>query len=489
MAYELLDDNQGRYEILDPVTTKIKGENGWKEAERGLATAPINAYLGVKQLFGGLDPIEQRVLAQNKAAEKNAPFSSFVSNVATMIPSMFVPGANTVVGAGTVGALTGLAQPVEGEQTFGNIATGKALNTTLGGVLGAGGQYLGNKVGGWFTGNLAQQEAEAAKQKSLNAMRDLALQQGRDAGYVVPPSEVTPSFWTNRLESLGGKAAIKQESALRNQDVTNTLARKALGLPDDQPISIGSLETIRKEAGIPYKNVASLSEDAAASLEALKQARNDSQAWFKAYNRSASPDDLAKAKAARDMADQLEERLRNAATSAGRDDLIPSLAKARKDIAQTYTVQRALNTATGDVSAPVLGRLYDKGGGNKFLSDGLDTIGMFNTAFPKFTGNGWQTPAPGISKVEAVVGGLLGAGGAAATGSPAGLLAAGLPLLSHPARALALSPALQKAPEYAAGALAKFGGKALTPELAAAYLRSIGVAATPQLTEAILSAQ
>lgn len=488
MAYEILDDNPGRYEFIDPETTKIKGEGGWTEAARGLATAPINAYLGVKQLLGGLDPIEQNILKQNKGAEKNAPFSSFVSNAATLVPSMFIPGANTVAGAGLVGAASGFMQPVDGDQTLGNIAAGKATNTAIGGVLGAGGQFVGNKIGNWFAGNLAQQEAEAAKQQALKAMRDSALRQGREAGYVVPPSEVTPSFLTNRLESLGGKAAIKQESAIRNQDVTNRLAREALGLPDDAPISIGSLEGLRKNAGKSYADVASLSDDAKVSLEALKQARNDSQAWFKAYNRSASPDDLAKAKAARDLADQLEEKLRNVATTAGRDDLLPSLVKARKDIAKTYTVERALNSATGDVSAPVIGRLYDKGG-NKYLSDGLDTIGMFNTAFPKFTGNGWSTPAPGISKVEAVVGGLLGAGGAAATGSPAGLLAAGLPLLSHPARALALSPALQKAPEYAAGALAKLGGKALTPELAAAYLRSIGVAATPQLTTAMLSAQ
>lgn len=498
MPYELLDDNQGRYEILDPVTTKVKGEGAWKEVERGLATAPINAYLGIKQLFGGLDPIEQKVLAQNKAAEKNAPFSSFVSNVATLVPSMFIPGANTVAGAGVVGAATGLAQPVEGEQTFGNIASGKGMNTVLGGALGAGGQYLGNKIGGWFSGNLAQQEAEAAKKNALNSVKTNSFNIGSDAGYVVPPSEINPSFMTNRLESVGGKAAIRQEATLRNQDVTNALARKALGLPDDAPLSREAVLKVREANYAPYKQVSNLPPTSGSSifntqefnpkaaLEQLKQSRNDAQGWFNAYNRSANPEDLAKAKAAKAIADNLETSLENYASSKGQSTLVDELIKARKEIAKTYTVDRALNPATGDVSARVLGSLYSK---NKPLSDGLDVIGQFNAAFPMFTGDAVRTQAPGVSRLGPFVGGLLSTGGAAASGSPAGLLAGGLPLLSHPARALALSPALQKAPEYAAGALAKFGGKALTPELAAAYLRSIGVTVTPQLTEAILAAQ
>lgn len=486
MAFEMLDDApQGRFEMLDE-PAKPKGRGFAEDVRNGLATAPINAYLGIKQKFGGLSPLDQNILAQNKDAERNAPVSSFASNVAALVPSMFVPGANTVAGAGVVGALNGMVQPVEGEQSFRNIAGGTALNTGIGGVLGAAGQWAGNKVGGWMGDRLSAQTQDAARQQALKAPKDAVLAQGRDAGYVVPPSEVTPSFWTNRLESLGGKAAIKQESALRNQETTNALARKAMGLPDDQPLSIGALEGIRSNAGTAYKNVGDLSGIAKQDLEALKIARNEAQGWFNAYNRSASPLDLAKAKAAREMSDQLEASLVNEAQAAGRADLIPELTKARKEIAKSYTVQRALNDATGDVSAPVLGRMFAKG---KPLSDGLDTIGQFNAAFPKFTGTGVSTQAPGISKVEAMMGGLLGAGGAMATGSPMGLLAAGLPLLSHPARALALSPALQKAPEYAASATARLGGKLLTKESAAAFLRSIGVTVTPELTNAMLSAQ
>ena len=471
------------YAPAKPVAEK----SSWlDDVKGGLASAPISAYLGIKQAFGGLDSIEQNILEQNKQAAKKAPASAFAGNVAMMVPSMFIPGANTVAGAGVIGAVNGLVQPVEGEQTLGNIAQGKAVNTGIGGALGAGGQAVANKVGGWVMDRLSSETQDAARRQSLNSMKDATLAEGRSAGYVVPPSEINPTFLSNRLESLGGKAAIKQEAALRNQSTTNDLARKAMGIADDQPISVSALEAIRKNSGKAYEDVSSLSGIAKQDLEALKLSRNEAQGWFNAYNRSASPLDLAKAKAARDMSDQLEESLRNEAVSAGRNDLLPSLVEARKQIAKSYTVQRALNPATGDVSAPILGRMYGKG---KPLSDGLDTIGAFNQAFPKFTGVGVSTPAAGVSKAEMLSGGLLGIAGSAATGSPLGLLAAGLPLLSHPARSMALSGALQKAPEYAAGALSKLGGRVMTPELAGVYLRSIGVAATPELTSAMLSAQ
>lgn len=470
----------------EPAANPVNQESWFDRQKGGLAAGPINAYLGAKQFFGGLSDIEKNVLQQNKEAADKAPVSNLVGNIGMTIPALFVPGANTLAGAGVVGAVNGLLQPVDGDQSASNILQGKAANTVIGGALGSGGQLLGNKAGGWIADRLTNKTAEAAKRQSLNAIKDSVLADGRAAGYVVPPSEVKPTFIGNRLESLGGKAAIKQEAALRNQATTNALARKAMGIADDQPISVSSLESIRKNSGMAYQDVADLSGIAKQDLEALKLSRNEAQGWFNAYNRSASPLDLAKAKAAREISDQLEESLRNEAVAAGRNDLLPSLIDARKQIAKSYTVQRALNPATGDISAPVLGRLYGKG---KPLSDGLDTIGAFNQAFPKFTGAGPSTPAAGVSKAEMLSGGLLGIAGSAATGSPMGLLAAGLPLLSHPARAIALSGALQKAPQYTAGAIARFSGKALTPELASIYLRSIGVAVTPELTSAMLSAQ
>lgn len=344
---------------------------------------------------------------------------------ATGLPGLAIRGA----GGGISGALT--AGAIDPKDT----ATGAVIGATV-------------PVVGKLAGDLGSAlRAQGATDGAQNAMKDAALAEGRAAGYKVPNSEVAPTFLGNRLESLGGKAAIKQEATLSNQKVTNELTRKALGIPSDVPISQSALDDLRKTAGQAYKEVADISPQAAADLEALKTARNEAQGWFNAYNRSARPDDLAKAKAARTLSDQLENALEQHAFNAGNDFLIPQLRDARQLIAKTYTVERALNKATGDVSAPVIGRLFDKG---KPLSDGLETVGKFNQAFPKFTGNAVNTPAPGVSKVEALSSALLGAGGAAVSGSPMGILAAGLPLLSHPARALALSKFMERTPQYAA---------------------------------------
>lgn len=494
MAYELLNDApSGRYELLKDAPKAE--ESSWETVRNGLATAPINAFLGVKQMFGGLSPLEQNILAQNKEAERKAPGTSVVSNLLTAVPSMFLPGSQTVTGAGVIGALTGLAQPVEGDQSAADIVKGKAVNTAFGGALGSLGQAGANKLAGYFTSNLATKSAEEAARQSRNSVRDASLAVGREAGYVTPQSLVSPTFMSNRLESIGGKAAVKQEATMRNQEVTNALARRALGLPDDAPLSLEVIEQVRKANYKPYQEIAALPVkpevqasplmnlpaspkfDPAEQLNALKTTRADAQAWFKAYNVNPHPDTLAKAKALQAEADAIEGSLESYATQSGRSDLVKDLVKARKEIAKTYTVERALNNATGDVNAPVLGRLFAK---NKPLSDGLDVIGQFQQAFPQITRPSAMTQAPGVSFAEPVTAAMAGLAGQAAAG-PTGLLAAGLPLLRGPARSLALSRTMQSPPSYGAGAMTSLLGN-YSPEALEMFSRGGAAYLTPSLS-------
>jgi hypothetical protein len=448
-------------------------QSWFDKQSKGLATAPINAYLGLKQMFGGLDPIEQNILAQNKEAEKKAPIASIGSNLLTAVPSILAGGLSIPAAAG-FGAINGMVQPVEGDQTLSNIASGKLTNSALGGVFGAAGQYGSNKIAGALANRFATKSAESAADASRNSVKDAVLAESRGAGYTVPQSQVQPTFFGNRLESIGGKAAVKQEATLRNQEVSNALARKAIGLPEDAPLSLGNIAKVREQSYAPYVEVSKLPVrpaqtgstltntpaipgfNPAAELEALKVARADAQAWYKAYNATPHPDTLTKAKETQALADSIEQSLQDYAKSQGRKDLIPELVKARKEIAKTYTVERALNSATGDINAPVLGRLAGK---QKPLSDGLDTIGKFNQAFPQISRPGVATQSPGVSFAEPVSMGLAGLAGQAATGSPIGLMAAGLPLLRGPARSIALSKMAQGPRNYDIGALTRLTGK------------------------------
>ena len=220
------------------------------------------------------------------------------------------------------------------------------------------------------------------------------------------------------------------------------MVRKSLGLADDEPLTKAALEQIRKVEGGAYKKVASLNPQAEMDLEALKQARNEAQGWFNAYNRSASPADLAKAKDARDLAEVLELQLESHAKNAGKADLIPALREARKQIAKTYTVERALNDASGTVNAKVLGRIYEKG---KPLSDGLDTVGKFASAFPSVAQAPQQMGSPAAHNLRSMASLLFGGGGMAALG-PYGVAAAVTPYAAGSmSRALMFRDGAQKA--------------------------------------------
>lgn len=264
---------------------------------------------------------------------------------------------------------------------------------------------------------------------------------GMDAGYVVPPNMLKPSFTNQVVESISGKQATQQIASMRNSDVTEGLVRKALGIADDVPLTQSTMENLRKTAGKAYAEVSQLSPQAAADLEALKIARNESQAWFKAYNRSASPVDLAKAKELRQAAEQLETALENHAKSAGAPELIPALRDARKAIAKTYTVGRALNDATGTVDARVLGRMSEKG---LPLSDGLEVAGKFASAFPTITKSPMQVGSPAAHNLKSIASMAMGGSGLAALG-PMGAAAAAVPFVAPPvARSIMFSNAAQR---------------------------------------------
>jgi hypothetical protein len=288
----------------------------------------------------------------------------------------------------------------------------------------------------------AQKYAEELAKFNRQAPMRETLKEAVDAGYVVPPNMVNPSAKNAIIESFSGKQATSQLASVKNQDVTEKLVRQSLGLAEDAPLTKGALEQIRKVEGGAYKKIADLNPQAEMDLEALKQARNEAQGWFNAYNRSASPADLSKAKDLRDLAEVLEMKLVSHAKDAGKDELIPALSAARKQIAKTYTVERALNDSTGAVNAKVLGRMYDKG---KPLSDGLDTVGRFASGFPSVNQASQQMGSPAAHNLRSMASLLAGGGGLAAAG-PMGLVAGALPFATGPAsRALMFNKGAQQA--------------------------------------------
>ena len=266
------------------------------------------------------------------------------------------------------------------------------------------------------------------------------------------PSAVNPTFTTNRLESVAGKAAVAQDASLRNQDVANRLAARSIGLPDDAPLTMGTIAQVRDKAGKAYDDVEALMQQSRQNMawfpryheknlvEQLKQARADANGFWRQYDRNADPATKKQAEAMESLADSIDRDMEHIATSLGQPELIERLKAARQLYARTYDIERALNLGDGNVSLPTLGRMVDQG---RPLSGELRIAGKFAQAFPRVSREAASVPPPGVSGTDAASTAFLGTAGYAAAGGPAGLMAAGLPLLRSPARNLVLSHGYQ----------------------------------------------
>lgn len=343
-------------------------------------------------------------------------------------------------------------------------------------------------------------EAAAITTKQIqNSVRDATLAAARQAGYVISPSKVNPSTVNNLLESIAGKAATVQEEAIRNQEITNALARKAVGLPVNAPITESALRDIRERAAAPYREIESMAQTAKKNLEtlnkskftvsdphelavlsadpafvkeesslaikagadinALKKARFDANTNYRFYSRSGDPKALEKAKASESLASDLEDKIEAAANEMGRTDLADELKASRKRIAKAYEIEKALNLGDSNVSAPILGRSIDKG---TKLTDGLDVAAKFQQAFPSAAREGAAVPPAGVNKLKIYSALALGGGGYA-MGGMKGAAAAALPFMEGPTRKAILSNFYQNrfaVPSYGAKQadfLARFG--------------------------------
>jgi hypothetical protein len=319
-----------------------------------------------------------------------------------------------------------------------------------------------------ITGYNALRAPSLARQEQQNALRDSTLKEGREAGYVTPPTKSGGGIGSATLESIAGKAALGQSSALRNQKITNDLARREAGLPKDSPISVEALKQRRHVLSAPYRELRKISEKTSSVLDDLQETRQEATAYWQEHARQGNVSARKEAIRLDAKASSLESQLEAAAITAGKPALVNELREARRAIAKTHDVERALNVATGDVSAPVLGRMLDSG---KPLSGGLATAGKFQQAFPHYMREGASVQPPTAGALAPITAALLGGGGYGLFG-PAGAVAAAAPLMRPPTRGLLLSDTYQNIamPNY---------GPAMTPSPAPQLLYQLGILNQP----------
>lgn len=362
-------------------------------------------------------------------------------------------GLPTRIAGGAVsgGAMAGMVSP---EDAGTGAVIGGALPTVLKGARAVGAAIAGPEA------------PEAIKRAALTA---------KEAGYVIPPTQVKPTLTTRMVEGLAGKLTTAQMASARNQAVTNEKVMRSIGAKELSPEGIAE---VRGVAGQAYDTlgqfgtfktddafksaldragsrnaqmikdfpelantevdnlVASMKQrgqfDSQATIEAIKQFRADA-----AINkRSTDPAKVALGRAQNNISNALEDLIeRNLQQTQGSKELLDNYRSARQILAKTYDVEKALNPATGNIDASKLSASLKKG---RPMTGELREVAEFASTFPKAAQLTEKMGSlPQLSPLDYLA--TIGAG--AATGSPLSLAT----LAARPAaRTLALSPVFQR---------------------------------------------
>lgn len=524
MPYELIDEAPaGRYEVLPPATPKpnysVQGE-GWDK---------IQNYSGKDSVAGavrGAGSIGSTLMAPIDAGLRaiglgNVPFLGVNDRRAQLDPALKSMGANPesnqyqaaklaaeVAGTSGMGGLLGQAiSKIPGAAAalptlLPAIQSGGMVANGVKGIEGLIARAVGGAVNGAATAGLVN-PADAdtgmmisstvpvlAKGVALagglmpkvrptlnatNAEKLKTAKESMDAGYIIPPSMIDPSFKNKTLESISGKHGTAQMASTQNQAVTENLARKALGLPADAPLNFATMqayrsaqhqagyEPLRQVGAIPAgqkfdqaltdivnqyqgkgtipalakgkQEITDLVEsyrskgfDAGDAVDAIRVLREDSSALYK----SAAASDKAKAKATRSIADAFEGAIDDALSTSGQKDLLAAYRAARENIAKSGSVEKAIREGSGTLDARKLAAELQKG---KFLSGDLKTIAKFGNVFDKAAQPPHLIGSPDVHNLRAAFSTGAGAGGAglgALIGGPIGAAVGGATAAAYP---------------------------------------------------------
>jgi hypothetical protein len=321
---------------------------------------------------GLLDPVN---LVLPGAMQKSI-VASTPTAIAQMAPRT-VALAQNVAAAGGTAALTSAAQQ---QATTGAINPAQVFNEAA--------------AAGILTAPTATVSALTTPKAPVVLDRKQQIAQAAIAqGATLPPTQVNPSILNSILEGISGKQTTQQVASIKNQAVVNTQARKALGLADDVEITPQVLQDYRSVKGQAYdalranpvyytdkpflndintkfaeiqkrglvksgdelnllNELKQLRFDGDGLVEKIKVLRSDSDVNF----RSDKPDQIRLAQVQKFAAKQLEELAERNLTKFNQPDVMSNFRQARQDIAKSYTIEKALNAATGDVSGAKLGQ-------------------------------------------------------------------------------------------------------------------------------------
>jgi hypothetical protein len=372
--------------------------------------------------------------------------------------NLMLPGAmqKSIVSA-TPTALTQMApRTVALAQNIGTGATTAALSSAAAQQANTGtinpAQVMNEAaVGGILTAPTATVSAlTTPRAPAVLDRRQQIAQTAIEQGATLPPTQVNPTLLNKLLEGFSGKQQTGQVASIKNQEVVNAQARKALNLPEDTVITPQVLQDFRNVKGQAYdalkanntyyadkqfftdinKRTAELQKlanttDVTAELRVLnglKQMNFDGVGLVEQMKRlrydgegnlaSMAPKDRSLGQAQKFAAKQLEDLAERNLQNFNQPDVMSNFKQARQDIAKSYTIEKSLNAVTGDVSGAKLGQRAAAG---KIVPNELQALADAAAAYPTaFQNTARIGSVPGISPLDVGAAGVA----AASAGNP-----------------------------------------------------------------------
>lgn len=461
-----------------------EGMSGTQQFLAGMGKEMVDLGRGAGQMLGLVDQ-----KSVDEARQRDIPLmntgAGMAGNIAgglvTAVPALAIPGANTIAGASLLGAAQMGLQPVASGES-------RLQNAALGAVTGGAAQYGLGKVSQIVASRLANAESQGAKLASQNAGRDAVLKASQDAGYVIPPSMAESGLASRILEGVSGKYKTNQLATIKNANVTERLSKKALGIAEDQPLTIDAVKGVRADAfdkgyapvakagtittdstyDSALTNLAATNVKAARSFpEAVKDEITPIMDSMRVKEFDAG-DAIAMTRYLRDKAgtafaddnkdlgrayagasDALENQIERGLAAKGEDGaaLLKNFRDARTLMAKSFDVEKALIAGNGRPDSRVYAAALRKG---KPLTDELAVAGNFAKHYKDVAG----VPQSGFANPFTI----MDFGFGTATGSPI------LPMARVAARYGILSKPFQKAavgPSYGPGLLTRNAPDAL----------------------------
>lgn len=263
LALQLLEaaDRMPDQDVYDPT----EGMSGTDRFLAGVGKGMTDLARGTGQLVGLVDQESIKEAADRDAALMDTTggmAGNLVGNLAMLLPSAFIPGANTLAGSAAIGAASGLLTPV----AEGNVALEKAKSAGIGGLLGPAAIMAGRGL--HAAGNAVSGLVEPFRAKGQDAIVGRILNRfalnsddaARAAGSAASP---VPGYQLTLAEATQDPGLATLQRAVMNTDAA---------------AQIGAVE--RSNAGVLKGLLSDIAGDDAAMASAKAARQSASQALY-----------------------------------------------------------------------------------------------------------------------------------------------------------------------------------------------------------------